>query len=147
MSWPEISITVLQIVILIGVLAFGIRERSDKHREWKLRDDWLRLHGYRDRYFGYPLEELILNAERQSDVRLTWGAREMLRIPVIEAIEAQGDVDWAQVDVSIRDIVGSMSESQAERGQPSMFRDSRSVIRAFFKRFCNIPPFCSRTDE
>ena len=110
-----------------------------------------------DRYFRFrysyvlertPLLEIILAAERSNDIRLSWGAREMLIIPVVEIIEKDGSVDWRQVDKSIQSLIETIANDK-HMDMPYRYSgtiNSLNVIRAFFQRFCNIPPFC-RPDE
>jgi hypothetical protein len=96
---------------------------------------------------GFQLFEMITAAERDAGVQLTWGARQMFIIPIVGALELRADVDWRDVESSIRDIVRTVAEEPAPEERDRATRSSLSVIRAFFRRFCNIPPFCSRRDE
>ncbi len=104
------------------------------------------------RYKFWPYEErlysIIFNAERESEFQLSWGAREMLTVPIIEQLQDGRTVDWNEVEKSILKIIAAMREDRSS--VPSGRRDERNavaVIRAFFRRFCNIPPFCSPNDE
>ena len=104
---------------------------------------------FRQRFYqaGHPLFDIIRRAEAKAGVKLTWGARELLTIPVLEIIQRGGHIDWAEVEQSVRDLLDTMKESPPEKELPREVRSSRSVIGAFFKRFCNIPPFCSGREE
>jgi hypothetical protein len=75
--------------------------------------------------------------------RLTWGAREMLTIPVIESYERRGPVDQAILSESLRKIIEAMYKDDGG----TAVKDSQDVIRAFHKRFCSIPPFCNGGDN
>lgn len=99
-------------------------------------------HFYEPRLFS-----IIASAELESQVDLTWGAREMLTIPVIETMQIRREVNWDEVEGSIRDIVRTIAQEGERRQLPPRTRDSVSVIGGFFRRFCNIPPFCSRTED
>lgn len=80
--------------------------------------------------------------------RLTGSARQMLRIPVIETAELTGHFDEAEVSKSLDRVLESLKDaptSESEGGTRS--RTSIAVIRAFYKNFCNIPPFCSGIDN
>jgi hypothetical protein len=75
---------------------------------------------------------------------LSWGAKELLRIPIIEAFESAEFHNAAATDQSLRIVAESLREephSQSE-GHGSL-RTSIAVIRAYARNFCNIPPFCS----
>jgi hypothetical protein len=153
MTFVDATILALLILIAVGVWGLvGRKRRSDR---------WFHERPFSD-YDSYPVLDIIDRAERDSGVDLTWGARQMLIIPVLETLQDIGlpreliirrrglrSIDWAEVDRSIRDIVQTIAEdpSPADRELGNRLRGSRSVIRAFFKRFCNIPPFCSRPDE
>lgn len=142
MLWAQIAIIVLLILLLAAVALLLLQWRAFRVRVF-YSSEW------RDRYHGrwaFPLFEIIERAELEAGVRLSWGAREMLAIPVVETLEARGDVSWPEVDISIRDVVRTMAE---ERGPDDSGRTRNSVaaIRAFWRRFCNIPPFCSRRED
>ena len=64
--------------------------------------------------------------------------------PLSEVTSRLGQFDEEQADASPGRILGSMKESPASgiEGDEKV-RTSLSVIRAFAKNFCNIPPFCS----
>lgn len=77
-------------------------------------------------------------------VELSWGARELLRVPLIETYESAGYRDTERADESLRLVAESLREqpSTPSEGQGRK-RTSIAVIRAFANNFCNIPPFCS----
>jgi hypothetical protein len=91
---------------------------------------------------------MIENAEESAGLRLTGAARRMLALPVEEQyFDGRQPIDWAEVEQSIRLLIKTVREDESisslsRRGD----RNAVSVIRAFFKNFCNIPPFCSPTD-
>lgn len=75
---------------------------------------------------------------------LTWAAKEMLRVPIIEAYETYGYRNAEEADRSVSRIVNSMREEpNSSREGYGPLRNSLSVIRAYAENFCNIPPFCS----
>jgi hypothetical protein len=105
---------------------------------------------YRGRFPRDPYDErlfyIIRRAEEDSGVTLTFGARQMLIIPVYEVIDSGRTIDWEQVNSSVRLIVQTAAEEVAPRGTASFgerIRNSVAVIAAFSRRFCNIPPFCA----
>ena len=71
----------------------------------------------------------------------------MLIIPIIETLQTTGRVDWNAAAQSVQSIVRDMAEQRPPSELPSQFRDSISAIRAFWRRFCDIPPFCAPTNE
>lgn len=92
----------------------------------------------------HELSRIIDVAEREAGIEFTRGGRQMLVIPVIETIELDGRVDWAEVRGSINRVAQTIAEEQGGVFGVGRAATSVSVIRAFFRRFCNIPPFCSR---
>lgn len=82
-------------------------------------------------------------------VELSWGAREILRVPMIEAYESAEFHNSEQADRSLRLVAESLREEPHSRSEGyGRLRTSIAVIRAYAKNFCNIPPFCSgRSDE
>jgi hypothetical protein len=153
-----LGVTIALLASLTGfVLWLYLRGRRDyayfRYRLRRDRDGPYRYGPYRfDRHeeflFGSPLFGLIERAERENGVNLSWAAREMLVIPVAEQLEEERPIEWRQVENSINKIVAAMREESSEshrsrRGE----HNAVAVIRAFYQRFCNIPPFCSPTDE
>jgi len=135
-------VTLVLLVVIAGSLVVFVLQLRARRIRWPYSTFW-------EEYYhpGFPLFEMISAAERDAGVQLTWGARQMLIIPVAEALELRGEVDWRDVEGSIRDIVRTVAEEPAPEERDRSVRSSISVIRAFFRRFCNIPPFCSRRDE
>lgn len=77
---------------------------------------------------------------------LSAGARQILRIPVVESVEFAETLNEAQVVASVDKVLSGIAEdpiSPAE-GRDDV-RTSVAVIRSLAKNFCNIPPFCSGT--
>jgi hypothetical protein len=68
-------------------------------------------------------------------------------LPILEAYELTGDVRPEDVDRSLRAIFQELQSPEGEaflaRSDVSTGKRSTSaVIRAFWRRFCSIPPFC-----
>ncbi len=142
MSAGEIVIVVLLVIIASSFISLSALLMLLRRTPFFWREGWLRY----SLFFSPPLLEIIARAERDLGVRLTWGAREMLIIPVLETLEREGSVDWHEVDSSIRVIVSTIAEHRQPEHERGKARNSISVIRGFFQRFCNIPPFCSRKE-
>src|SRR5262245_25862576 len=84
--------------------------------------------------------QIILKAEKKFQRELTESARNLLMIPIIELINIEREyVDWKLVELSISKLVQSAKPDIYTT--PAKF-NSRSIIRTFRARFCNIPPFC-----
>jgi len=97
------------------------------------------------------------------------GARLLLLVPLAEAREVQQELDRGSAEESLWKLVSEMAESPAEtdhatEGNPYLrerlepgivrpdptgrrprFRSSLSAIKAFWSKFCDIPPFCGET--
>ena len=75
---------------------------------------------------------------------LSWGAKELLRIPIIEAFESAEFHNAETTDESLRLVAESLREEPHSRSEGhGRLRTSIAVIRAYAENFCNIPPFCS----
>lgn len=133
----------LLILIALG-LGYAIFQWIEFRRTYGFRPFWENVRHYR--FAQLPLQQIIEHAQDAAGIRLTWGAREMLTIPILEYIELKGRVDWEEVDNSIRDLMRTMAEDQSSQHLPGNSRNSIALIRGFHKRFCNIPPFCSRKE-
>jgi len=148
MLWEMLQ-TLLLVLLVSGVSASAWYFRSASRREAAYSVARV-LRGERyasEMPYGLPLDDFIRDAEIQAGVRLTWHARQLLILPVVESYERGEDVSLAQIDESIRDIVKTIAKDPSPDDGPGRSRSSRSVIRGFHRRFCNIPPFCSRRDE
>lgn len=94
--------------------------------------------------YQFKLHEIIKHAELKAGILLSWGAHEMLAIPILESIESEGGVDWSEVEESVNSLVSTIAaEDLSRRKTPN----SIALIWSFWKNFCNIPPFCSRKER
>jgi hypothetical protein len=143
-TWLLIAVLVLLIALLgISLLAFPSRLLLERLRYFPDHEEWRRR--------GFPtrdLEYMIFNHERKFGLRLTPYARQMLIIPIEEQVnERQRRVDIGVLDQSISKIFEALKEdSDAASKSPEERYNSVGVIKAFHKRFCNIPPFCASTE-
>jgi hypothetical protein len=75
---------------------------------------------------------------------LSTGARQLLRTPVVEVAEFALQFEPEQVSNSLERLFVSIAEPPINRAEgTAKFRTSIAVIRALWKNFCQIPPFCS----
>jgi hypothetical protein len=83
-------------------------------------------------------------AKAPDAVELSWGAREMLRVPLIETYESAEFRDAELADRSLRLVAESLREKPRTPSEGhGQLRTSIAVIRAYAESFCKIPPFCS----
>jgi hypothetical protein len=154
-----IVITIL-VIIALGLITIGLFFWKDLQRRTRdlqsLKYELESLkYEYAERRRDFPswvdsspLQFIINSAEESTGVRLTWAARQMLAIPVQEQyVEGRQPISWSQVEESVRMLVRTTREddskaSVSRRGETNAV----GIIRAFFKNFCNIPPFCEPTD-
>jgi hypothetical protein len=87
--------------------------------------------------------DIIDRAELENDIRLTRAAREMRTKPILETLQYGEKVEVEDLYRSIQILIRTMADQKPPEGFSARIRNSRSVIRAFYQRFCNIPPFCS----
>jgi hypothetical protein len=92
------------------------------------------------------IEQLIHKLERENSIILTPGARLMLIIPITEHHGHSDDLDMIGTERSLSLIINKMKESIVD-GRDRTYRNQQirssfSVVRAFAKLFCNIPPIC-----
>jgi hypothetical protein len=75
---------------------------------------------------------------------LSAGARELLRVPVAEAARFSGHFETEEIATSLDALFSTLREPPSSPSEGTTeVRTSVAVIRAFWKNFCNIPPFCS----
>ncbi len=100
----------------------------------------------RSRSMLLPSSELFMileEVERQSDVKLTSSARDMLVLPAYERATLEGYLDYQRLRSSLQILLGSLARQSADPllGEGRL-RSSLSVIEALHENFCRIPPFC-----
>ena len=98
---------------------------------------------------AWRVDMFIREQEVEFGIRLTPGARQMLLIPLTELGPKLIEIEWEQVRSSLSALLSSMKEDPAP-SEEELFRERRSslsVIRAFWRKYCNIPPFCQKTDK
>ncbi len=82
--------------------------------------------------------------ETPSSPRLSRGAREILRIPLIEAAERTELFNEEQAAESLDRVLDSVRDPPVSNLEgDNGVRTSTAVIRAIHKNFCSIPPFCN----
>lgn len=96
----------------------------------------------------HPVEAILTRPEKRFEVRLTRAARSLLLLPLDELESEAGPLDLSEVEESLATLLGTIRDSPDlfARRKPEV-RGSISVITAFWKNFCNIPPFCGPTEE
>jgi hypothetical protein len=112
--------SVLQIATIVGLIV--IVQAGFFWFQWRIF--WPRLlhryprfeYGFGREVFSPQLLSIIERAASRSEVELTWGAREMLAIPVIETIQMKGEVNWSEVEGSIEDILGRLQKTIGDDG-------------------------------
>jgi hypothetical protein len=129
-------------IILSRVSVDGFYERCEWYRN--IDSTWRA-----EAFYSRPeIAEHVNRLERQYNLRLSPGARLMLTVPISEEFDrlaAEGserESAFVSTMASLELIFASMAEEPDPRDSDSSLRRSPSVIRAFWKRFCNIPPFC-----
>jgi len=91
------------------------------------------------------VNSIILMYEEKTNIELSPGAKQVLFIPIIEYLEIGGLIDEKQLDETISIIFASLETNPDDRDLKlgDRIRSTFSVIRAFWKKFCKIPPICS----
>ena len=90
-------------------------------------------------------EKLIQSFEQEHRMQLTPGAVEIILIPLVEVLESGMKLDQIVVAETLRTLLRDVAEQPDGRDKKAGKRSSWSVIRAYWKNFCNIPPFCGPT--
>lgn len=113
------------------------------------------------------VEEYLEDALDENQIFITPGAYLMITVPLFEAAHLQHyrselgvrdsvlDTDVEMMRESIKRIVTDITSNPAradqvpeeregfdEEGERRSVRTSLSMLKAFFRNFCNIPPFC-----
>jgi hypothetical protein len=137
---------IIGLLAVIAMLVFGLflGLRLMRNPWWERYRYYYR--GPYDRYHGDWLDFLdrvIRDSERRMGTQISWGAREMLLVPIVESYNRRGPIPPEVIEESVRLVLSA----SAEDGRSKEHLDSIDVIRGFHKRFCNIPPFCDRTED
>lgn len=88
-------------------------------------------------------EEIIQSFEEEHRIQLTPGAVEILFVPLIEVLDTREKLDQRVVAETLRALFNDIAKDADPRDLQVHRRSSLSVIRAYWKNFCNIPPFCA----
>lgn len=91
------------------------------------------------------VNSIIVVYEDKTNIQLSPGAKQVLFIPIIEHLKIGGLIDEKQIDETISEIFSSLETNPDIRDQKlgDKLRSAFSVIRAFWEKFCKIPPICS----
>jgi hypothetical protein len=146
---------IIVIVLLVALLAISFRIFSEfmprvNFLQYRLSDYLRQTERWPPFFFPNSdrLNQIIARYEERYGFHLTVYARQMLIIPVEEQIQDSDRVDWADVDESINKLFEALREDDSDASRSSRERkNSVGIIKAFHKRFCNIPPFCVSTER
>jgi hypothetical protein len=147
-TWLLVTVVIL-LLALLGISLFALfafprwlflrqtRYFPELYEEWRGRS-----------FPTAEIDRIISIHEEQFGLRLTPYARQMLTIPVEEQVRDRQFVDVSVLNRSITIIFEALREDRSEASRsPAERLNSVGVIRAFHKRFCNIPPFCASTEQ
>jgi hypothetical protein len=135
-------VAILSVVSVVGLSFVMINIRTVRLGFNKLKYE----REYRYYKLHQPIMFLIREVEDEMNIRLTQGTRDMISIPIIELIDYDINIDWDEVKKSIHDLIKSMMDYKPQYKKQEKF-DSLALIYSFHSKFCNIPPFCNRTEN
>ena|ERR1700730_17263203 len=142
-------VLIIALLVVVMLALFGVFFSLSKILPLRrfLKEGGLDRHDWPYRFYG-PLFEIIEKAERETGVKLTWAAREMLIIPIIEQLQEGPPVSTLEIQSSILSILVAIREEQTGRLRSrSGAWSAVAIIKGFFKRYCSIPPFCTPGEE
>jgi hypothetical protein len=147
MGWAILGVNVVFGVAIIYLVRRMLGAAQAFGKSWTEmfdRRDW--RYAREDFVLDYPFPDLIWRAEDVTGIRLSGPARRMLLIPLMEMNDSE-NIDYETTQQSIIKILEATRENPDPRDTRERRRTSVSVIRGFYATFCDIPPFCSRTDD
>jgi hypothetical protein len=107
------------------------------HLDW---DEAYRKHGSElARY-----EDILESYEKEASISLTPGAVELIFVPLVEIINRGEKLDFVQVAAVLKSLVAEAASEPDARDSTEQ-RSSWSVLRAYWKHWCSIPPICGPT--
>lgn len=102
------------------------------------------------------IDDAIRSSASRHEITLSEGAHVLLAYPVREALDASVEdprfaVSRAEVEGSIENVIRAVLDDPDPRDvAPARRRlkvvTSLSLLRGLAKRYCNIPPFCTRVE-
>jgi hypothetical protein len=96
-------------------------------------------------------EELIESFEKENKIEFTPGALEVIFVPLVEILQSGQKLDQGEVAETLRILIQDIAanpvvmEHSGAKNPATGQRSSWSVIRAYWKNWCNIPPICGPT--
>jgi hypothetical protein len=92
-------------------------------------------------------EEIVQSFENEYRMQLTPGAVEIIFVPLIEVLESGSSLDQRELAETLRTVLETVANEPDGRDKAAGTRSSWSVIKAYWRNFCNIPPFCGPTAQ
>ena len=139
-----LSIIGIIIIFLLVFIIYTINRIRCPYHESSKKGKWFE---YRYKNFYIRLEEIIGKYEIEYDTELTPTAREMLIIPILELQERIHFIDWNQIKETLKVIMSYMKRYPSEKDKHEKKRSALSLIKAFWGKYCNIPPLCAERDK
>ncbi len=91
-------------------------------------------------------EEFVESYEKEHQLFLTPGAVELLFVPLVELLDSGEKPSLDQVASTFKTLIHTMKDHPSKRDK-SGERSSLSVIKAFWKAWCDMPPLCDQTER
>jgi hypothetical protein len=98
-------------------------------------------------------EDFLQSFEKEHGIDLSPGAYEMIIVPLIELLEDGDTLDIGMVRNTMEKLVMEMAatpsyrDEHLKKNQNKKRRSSWSVIKAYWKCWCTIPPICDPTEK
>jgi len=107
--------------------------------------DWAKVY---ERYASEmaKLQKQVRRYETLRNIKLTPGAMEVLLIPFVEELQAGRRLNFIESAKTIKKATDEMAAHPDARDDRDT-RSSWSALRAFWKKWCNIPPICGPTND
>ena len=92
------------------------------------------------------IEAAIANNETNNALTLTPDAIEAFLLPFLVEVQRRGEIPQDVIDVTVRNTFTQLVKDPDNRDVGTT-RSVFSVIRAWWRAWCDIPPICRATDE
>jgi hypothetical protein len=109
-------------------------------------EDWYYLYNYSET--ARKFDELIHIISYKNGVNLSPAAKELLLIPILEQYQINGMLSEFEVEESLYTLIKTVKTNPSvNESENSTKRTTISIIKAYYNKFCSIPPFCSKKDK
>jgi len=138
------------LIIKAGYADFSYPLLWRRYKRWRFKSkDFEEFYEWQYLFFesneSFKISEMIYDNEKEMGINLSEPAKNLIIIPILEQFQITKEIDYEETKKSVTRLMQTIKQEPIETVITNNKKHtSQSVIKSFWKNFCNIPPFCTK---